>query len=574
MDPMEAYVQQLIAQGYPEETARAHAAQYAGHFQQQAITDILDTQQKEMERILGKLGIRKEKKREMKIQKRMTERLLEPQTASITPIAKAPPIPTLLEPQTASITPIAKVMAPLVPLEEREEEEEEEEEENALAECGACKATIPVDSENCPECGVSFSGISEEDFGECGACGTLNPLDSKQCNQCGVKFVTDELLLSTDGTDKTHEKNDDEDEDIDVGSRIGVEVDGEDIYGNILEIDDINGTVIIEHLINGQRIEASQDSMFIGEESEIKKWLKIHTDNDEEREPESYELPPLPLLEIPEMTQDEELHSRFNRTGKAIQGGMADVYEATERATGKTAIWKQAAPDRLNPLSNVNKALKNESEILQSLSHPRIPKHIAFGQVEDDERHHVNVLVMEKIEGDDLASSMRMQKARGQTEEFSIAKKTILEVCEALEYMADQDPPVYHRDIKPHNVILNPSKGAVLIDFGLAKGVEAGAGYSHTGGAGTEGYKPPERDDGNTGAFTDVYSLSQFLWVLVTGERPFKMLTPEELREILAAKGNPTWLAELLHVSCARWDRRIQTATEFRLRLENKGELP
>ena len=35
MDPMEAYVQQLIAQGYPEETARAYAQQYAAHFQQQ-----------------------------------------------------------------------------------------------------------------------------------------------------------------------------------------------------------------------------------------------------------------------------------------------------------------------------------------------------------------------------------------------------------------------------------------------------------------------------------------------------------------------------------------------------------
>ena len=35
MDPMEQYVQQLIAQGYPEETARAYAQQYAGHFQGQ-----------------------------------------------------------------------------------------------------------------------------------------------------------------------------------------------------------------------------------------------------------------------------------------------------------------------------------------------------------------------------------------------------------------------------------------------------------------------------------------------------------------------------------------------------------
>ena len=38
VDPMEAYVQQLIAQGYPEETARAYAQQYAAHFQQQAAT--------------------------------------------------------------------------------------------------------------------------------------------------------------------------------------------------------------------------------------------------------------------------------------------------------------------------------------------------------------------------------------------------------------------------------------------------------------------------------------------------------------------------------------------------------
>jgi serine/threonine protein kinase len=169
---------------------------------------------------------------------------------------------------------------------------------------------------------------------------------------------------------------------------------------------------------------------------------------------------------------------------------------------------------------------------------------------------------------------MRMQKARGRTEDFKDAKKIILEVCEALEYMADQDPPVYHRDIKPHNIIMHPKRGAVLIDFGLAKGVEAGAGYSHTGGGGTEGYKPPERDDSITGAFTDVYSLGQLLWVLITGERPFKMLTPEELQEILAAKGNPGWLAGLLHESCARHDRRIQTVTEFRLRLQNEGSIP
>jgi WD40 repeat protein len=269
-----------------------------------------------------------------------------------------------------------------------------------------------------------------------------------------------------------------------------------------------------------------------------------------------------------------DLTLQFNRAGKPILGGMAEVYEVTERATGRPAIWKQAAPDRRSPLLTVNKALKNESDILQSLSHPRIPEHIACGQVEDDERNQVNVLVMEKIEGKNLYDDVEVMTRRGRTEEFKDAKKIILEVCEALEYMADQDPPVYHRDIKPHNIIMHTKRGAVLIDFGLAKGVEAGAGYSHTGGAGTEGYKPNERDDSITGAFTDVYSLGQLLWVLLTGERPFKELTPGELQEKLEGKGNPGWLAGLLHESCARHDRRIQTVTEFRIRLENEGELP
>jgi len=46
------------------------------------------------------------------------------------------------------------------------------------------------------------------------------------------------------------------------------------------------------------------------------------------------------------------------------------------------------------------------------------------------------------------------------------------------------------------------------------------------------------------------------------------------LQEKLEGKGNPGWLAGLLHESCARHDRRIQTVTEFRLRLQNEGELP
>ena len=69
-----------------------------------------------------------------------------------------------------------------------------EENNIAMAECGSCRAIIPLDSKDCPECGVSFSGVSDEALGECGACQALVPLNSKNCPECGVYFVADDVL--------------------------------------------------------------------------------------------------------------------------------------------------------------------------------------------------------------------------------------------------------------------------------------------------------------------------------------------------------------------------------------------
>ena len=70
----------------------------------------------------------------------------------------------------------------------------DENQEVAMAECGSCRAIVPVDSTECPECGVSFSGVSDEALGECGNCNSLVPLDSTKCPECGVVFVADDVV--------------------------------------------------------------------------------------------------------------------------------------------------------------------------------------------------------------------------------------------------------------------------------------------------------------------------------------------------------------------------------------------
>jgi Ca2+-binding EF-hand superfamily protein/RNA polymerase subunit RPABC4/transcription elongation factor Spt4 len=70
----------------------------------------------------------------------------------------------------------------------------DENEDVAMAECGSCRAIVPADSSECPECGISFSGVSDEALGECGACNALVPLDSTKCPECGVVFVADDVV--------------------------------------------------------------------------------------------------------------------------------------------------------------------------------------------------------------------------------------------------------------------------------------------------------------------------------------------------------------------------------------------
>jgi len=69
-----------------------------------------------------------------------------------------------------------------------------ENDEISMAECGNCRAVIPSNSSECPECKIKFSGLSEDALGECGACGTLVPLESTSCKSCGVVFVADDVI--------------------------------------------------------------------------------------------------------------------------------------------------------------------------------------------------------------------------------------------------------------------------------------------------------------------------------------------------------------------------------------------
>ncbi len=73
-----------------------------------------------------------------------------------------------------------------------------------MAQCGACNSIVPLNSDSCPECGVSFGGIGNEELGECGACNSIIPADSESCPNCGAVFVEPETNPETEVQNSTN----------------------------------------------------------------------------------------------------------------------------------------------------------------------------------------------------------------------------------------------------------------------------------------------------------------------------------------------------------------------------------
>ena len=204
------------------------------------------------------------------------------------------------------------------------------------------------------------------------------------------------------------------------------------------------------------------------------------------------------------------LNNRYRIVRLLGEGGFGAVYRAWDMNL-KGAV---AVKENLDTSPAAQKQFAYEAELLFKLKHPNLPRVTDHFSVAGQGQY----LIMDFVEGQDLYTMLEERGGSPLPEEQVLP--WIDQVCDALVYLHNQDPPIVHRDIKPSNIKITPQGKATLVDFGIAKVYDPGRHTTLGAKAVTPGYSPPEQYGGGTDAQSDVYALGATLYTLLTGKVP------------------------------------------------------
>ena len=209
-------------------------------------------------------------------------------------------------------------------------------------------------------------------------------------------------------------------------------------------------------------------------------------------------------------------------------GGMGEVYRARDNKLDRDVAIK-VLPQSVAADPDTLARFEREAKAVAALSHPNILSIFDFGSQEG-----ISYAVMELLEGEAL---------RGKLDAGPITQKQAvdyaLQVARGLA--AAHEKGIVQRDLKPENLFVSRDGHVKILDFGLAKRVEAvapgketsaptGSGHTEPGTVmGTAGYMSPEQVKGlAVDHRSDIFSFGTILYELLSGKKAFKRDTSAE----------------------------------------------
>ena len=270
----------------------------------------------------------------------------------------------------------------------------------------------------------------------------------------------------------------------------------------------------------------------------------------------------------------------YEVSGALGKGGMGEVWQARDTRLGRDVAIKTLPPAMATDSDRIAR-FEREAKVLASLNHPNIASIYGFEAVAE-----WRFLVMELIEGDTLAERL----ARGPMP-IEEALRLALQMAEAIEAAHEKD--VIHRDLKPANIKVTPDGKIKVLDFGLAKALQADPADMNAVNSptlslaataqglilGTAAYRSPEQARGQAvDRRTDIWAFGCVLYEMLTARQAFRgEMVSDILASVLArepefaelpASLNPRLTAVLRRCLDKNPRRRWQAMGDLRVELE------
>jgi len=203
----------------------------------------------------------------------------------------------------------------------------------------------------------------------------------------------------------------------------------------------------------------------------------------------------------------------FELLEEIAHGGMGIVYKARQVSLNRIVAIKMILSGQLATENEIQRFLA-EAETAANLQHPNI---VAIHEVGEHQGQHY--FSMDYVEGKDLSHVVGKSPLP-----VAEAAKFVKTIAEAIQYAHDNG--IYHRDLKPQNVLIDRDGQPRITDFGLAKRLGQDESLTVTGAViGSPQYMSPEQARGSkdqVGPRSDIYSLGGLLYFLLTASPPIR----------------------------------------------------
>lgn len=265
-----------------------------------------------------------------------------------------------------------------------------------------------------------------------------------------------------------------------------------------------------------------------------------------------------------------DLSQRYDIHAEVGRGGMGIVYRARDRETGDVVALKVLRPEiALRP--ELIDRFKSELLLARKVTHKNVCRTYELLRFGD-----TVAIAMEYVEGESLRSLLKRVEALPVRRGLKILRQVLTGLAEA------HAQGVVHRDLKPENLVITGDNQVKVMDFGIARSVEAQA--TQTGGIiGTPAYMSPEQAEGKpVDARTDIYALGLIIYEMFVGCPAFQAETPvglayKQIHEKPAPPRSvdpylPVFLERVIE-KCLEKDpkKRFQSAAELEAALEEQA---